>query len=266
MLVFLKLGGSLITDKSQASTHRPDVLARLSEEISSALHENTDLKLLIGHGSGSFGHMAAASYQTHLGVHTDSEWSGFAEVWYAAHRLNVLVVDALRQSGLPVIAFPPSSAVISLDGRVKSYALEPLQAALASGLVPVINGDVIFDRLRGGTILSTESLFAYLAGHLKPDRILLAGHEPGVWSDFPHKQSITPVITGTGGPVVASGLHGSAATDVTGGMHDKVQSMLTLVNTISGVEILIFSGEKGGLVREALLGASPGTLIRSPRG
>jgi isopentenyl phosphate kinase len=37
----------------------------------------------------------------------------------------------------------------------------------------------------GGTILSTEDLFTYLAGLLHPEQILLAGNEPGVWADFP---------------------------------------------------------------------------------
>jgi isopentenyl phosphate kinase len=32
-LHFLKLGGSLITDKNQAHTHRPETLNRLAEEI-----------------------------------------------------------------------------------------------------------------------------------------------------------------------------------------------------------------------------------------
>ena len=53
---FLKLGGSLITDKSRPQTARLDVLERLASEIAQAYHKHPDLSLVIGHGSGSFGH------------------------------------------------------------------------------------------------------------------------------------------------------------------------------------------------------------------
>jgi isopentenyl phosphate kinase len=54
-LHFLKLGGSLITDKNEAHTHRPDVLARLGREIAAALEQDPSIKVVLGHGSGSFG-------------------------------------------------------------------------------------------------------------------------------------------------------------------------------------------------------------------
>jgi len=266
MLVFLKLGGSLITQKSRASTHRPEVLDRLSIEIAAARQDNPDLRLVIGHGSGSFGHTAASKYQTHLGVRSAEEWRGFAGVWYEAHRLNVLVIEALTRSGIPVIALPPSSAAISRRGQVVNYATEPVEAALRAGLVPLVNGDVAFDQALGGTILSTEDVFAYLTVYLRPNRILLAGIEPGVWSDYPHNQSILPLITGGDLDEAVGFLHGSASTDVTGGMLRKVESMLALIKRVPELEILIFSGEKAGLVKEALLGASPGTLIRAESG
>jgi len=67
--------------------------------------------------------------------------------------------------------------------------------ALEQGLVPVIYGDAVLDRERGGTILSTEDLFVALAARLKPRRILLAGREPGVWADYPHNTRLLEVIT-----------------------------------------------------------------------
>jgi len=54
MLIFLKLGGSLITNKDLPNTARQLVLNRIAGEISNALQHNKQIKLLIGHGSGSF--------------------------------------------------------------------------------------------------------------------------------------------------------------------------------------------------------------------
>ena len=67
-LIFLKLGGSLITDKTRPYTPRPEKLNLLTAEIASVLKENTNIHLVIGHGSGSFGHAAASRYNTRLGV------------------------------------------------------------------------------------------------------------------------------------------------------------------------------------------------------
>ena len=55
MRIFLKLGGSLITDKDKPYTARTQVIADIAKEIVAARKTDPDMELLIGHGSGSFG-------------------------------------------------------------------------------------------------------------------------------------------------------------------------------------------------------------------
>jgi isopentenyl phosphate kinase len=260
-LIFLKLGGSLITDKTRPYTPRPDKLALLAAEIASAVKEDQDLQLILGHGSGSFGHAAASAHHTRQGVSGPSAWHGFAEVWYQASTLNRIVLDALVRSGLPVVTLSPAAAITACDAKVSNWNTYPIQAALANGLLPVIHGDVAFDQARGGTILSTEDLFAYLAHPLHPKRILLAGLEAGVWADFPAHEHLLPEITPATFAQHASGLGAAAGADVTGGMLSKVTGMLSLVEQISNLEILIFSGEQPGNLIRALQGENPGTLL-----
>jgi isopentenyl phosphate kinase len=264
-LQLLKLGGSLITVKTQPRTPRLEVLARLAEEIAIIWRQNPGFRLIIGHGAGSFGHVSAKKYGTRQGVHTPEEWLGFAEVWWDASALNRLVMEALREAGLPVIALPPSASLIARDGQVERWDLAPLKAALQARLLPVVFGDVIFDIQRGGTILSTEDLFTHLARQLQPNRLLLAGIEMGVWADYPANTQLVLEITPENLGEVAPALGGSAATDVTGGMASKVQEMLSLVQEIPGLEVLIFSGERPGLVQEALCGAQVGTVLHQGR-
>jgi isopentenyl phosphate kinase len=264
-LQLLKLGGSLITIKTRPHTPRLDVLRRLAEEIAATWRQHPGLRLIIGHGAGSFGHVSAKKYGTRQGVHTPEEWLGFAEVWWDASALNRLVMEALRAAGLPAIALPPSASVIAREGQVERWDLAPLDAALQAGLLPVVFGDVIFDTVRGGTILSTEDLFAHLARRLRPARLLLAGIEMGVWADYPMNSQMVKEITPENLSAVAPALGGSAATDVTGGMASKVQEMLKLIQEIPGLEVLIFSGERPGLVREALCGTKVGTMLHSGR-
>ena len=261
--VFLKLGGSLITDKLRPYTPRLDVIQRLANEIAQARQENPQLHILVGNGAGSFGHVPAKKYGTRSGVHTPQEWLGFAEVWKEAATLNRYVTDAFIQAGLPVISFSPCASVTANDGQVEHWELYPIESALKAGLLPLVFGDVIFDRQRGGTILSTEDLFEYLARHFHPQRILLAGIEEGVWRDYPQCTALLTRITPTTFPTASLHLEGSNATDVTGGMASKVRQSLALVQEIAGLEILIFSGEKPGAVYSALQGKNLGTVIHS---
>ncbi len=261
-LVFLKLGGSLITVKDRPHTPRPDILERLAGEIADVVQRNPDLHLLLGHGSGSYGHAAASQYHTRQGVQTPEEWQGFVEVWRQAMTLNYLVMATLQNAGLPALAFPASAAVTARQGEILTWNLDPLVQALENGLLPVVYGDVAFDETLGGTILSTEDLFAHLARRLKPARILYAGLEPGVWAGFPARDQLVPEITPGSLAGVQAGLQGSSSPDVTGGMLDKVYKTLALVGEIPGLEGLVFSGEVPGSLARALAGERFGTRIR----
>ena len=258
-MIFLKLGGSLITDKSQPETPRTKVIKRLATEIAYALDQRPELRLLLGHGSGSFGHPPASRHKTHLGATSYADWIGFAEVWAAAQRLNRFVIDSLIAAGLPAIAFPPSSSTISKDSVILEMAHEPIHQALVAGLIPVVYGDVSFDRARGSTIVSTEKIFAYLARHLRPQRILLAGLDPGVYVNYPETEEVFAVVTED--DVSRIQFMETEAPDVTGGMWSKVQEALALAQDYPGLEIRIFSGEEPGAVTLALLDGTPGTLI-----
>jgi isopentenyl phosphate kinase len=262
MLTFLKLGGSLITDKMQPHTPRHEVIHRLAKEIALAKKEAEGLEILLGHGSGSFGHVPAKRWGTRQGVHSPEQWQGFLEVWREAEALNRIIMDALEDAGLLAISCAPHASVISREGKVVGWDLRPISMALEAGLIPVVYGDVIFDDKIGGTILSTEDLFNYLAVALQPGRILLAGIEPGVWSDYPVCSQLIETITPINLVDVENTLTGSAATDVTGGMASKVRESLDLAQKLPGLEAVIFSGEKPDLLRKVLLGEIAGTLIK----
>ena len=261
---FLKLGGSLITDKHRPYTPLPERLAALAEVIAAFRRERPDEALLLGHGSGSFGHWEAQQRGWDDHVADATGWVDFAHVGHAARRLNQLVMEALLAAGVPAVAFPPSAAAWASEGRVQRWLWEPLRAALKANLVPVVYGDVVFDAARGGVIASTEAIFAFLAPHLHPRRILIAGVEPGVWADYPACTRIVPEITPHNFAAVLPALQGSAAADVTGGMAAKVQAMLDLASQWPGTEVLIFDGRAPETVAAALRGASPGTRVWAP--
>src|SRR5258707_13259114 len=106
MLTFLKLGRSLLTDKSKPRPPRPEVLARLMGEIAAARQARPEQQLVLGHGSGSFGHVEAGKYGTRQGVRTPEQWRGLAEVQAVAGELERLGVEGAPRVGLPVVQLP----------------------------------------------------------------------------------------------------------------------------------------------------------------
>ncbi|MEA4811980.1 MAG: isopentenyl phosphate kinase [Anaerolineaceae bacterium] len=259
MLTFLKLGGSLITEKEQFETARREVLIDCLLQVKRFTEDNPQAKILLGHGSGSFGHHAAKKYKTRNGVFSQADWLGYAEVWYSARKLNNFFIEACHQCALPVVDFPVSAAAVSKNGKIENWNLKPLSQSLTNGLIPVVHGDAAVDEALGGTILSTEEIFIHLAPSLKPQRLLLAGSEKGVFADFPQKEKLISKIPAASD--AAQFLEGSQAADVTGGMASKVSLMQKLVCENRGLCVRIFSGLEKDAIFHALADDEGGTLI-----
>jgi isopentenyl phosphate kinase len=260
MAQFLKLGGSLITNKTRASAARSETIARLAGEVRQALDAAPGLRLLVGHGSGSFGHWAARPHGTQHGVHTPAQWRGYAEVAAAAARLNRIVADAFLEADVAVLSVQPSASARCHDGRLEYLDTRPIHQALAQGLVPLVYGDVALDDVRGGTIISTEDIFVFLADEVCPARILLLGETSGVLG---LDGAVVPRITPETFPAVRQALAGSAGVDVTGGMAAKVAQMVELVHRHPQTHAHILSGAEPGLLTRALLdpGLHTGTRV-----
>jgi isopentenyl phosphate kinase len=271
--IFLKLGGSLITDKDTPYTPRLDKLKELAREIKTVLDSRPELTLILGHGSGSFGHTAAKKYGTRDGIidpkglkrplgSEQDYWKGFAEVRFQAAELTRYVMQTLLEADVPAIPFSPSASMVSTNRKVTAHNFLAIRKALEARLLPVVHGDVAFDEALGGTILSTEDVFAFLAEHLPPARILLAGIEAGVWADFPTRTKLVKEIQLSDYEKMKAGIGGSASADVTGGMKAKVEEMFGLIQKNEGLTVQIFSAEEGGLLTLALQGENVGTLLK----
>lgn len=261
MISFLKLGGSLITDKDNPHTAKMVTIHRLAAEIREAQKAAPNHQFVIGHGSGSFGHVPASQYGTRQGVHTPAEWEGFVDVWRQARDLNQIMLEAFSLAGIPAIAFPPSAFIMSDRGNPASVQVEPIRSALTAGLTPVVGGDVIFDSSLGGTIYSTEEVFMALAPLISPDRILLCGKDEGVFEDYPECTRIAKKITPANYQAINSAVNRSSSIDVTGGMREKVELMLKLVQQHPLTQAVIFSGLTTGNLYEVITGTSHGTII-----
>ncbi len=263
-LIFLKLGGSAITDKTRQATARADVIRDVARQVAQARRADPTLQILIGHGSGSFGHFAAKKF----GFGARDNWRAYAETGAAAARLNRLVTDLFLAADVPVVALQPSASARCRDGALIDLAVAPIQAALASHLVPLVFGDVAFDETRGMAIASTEMLFAHLAPILTPTRIILAGIVDGVFTADPLQNpnaELIREITPANFARIEAQLRGSHGVDVTGGMIGKVRTMLALVERQPRVQAQIVSAVRANGIAHILAGEEPavGTCVHA---
>ncbi len=261
-LIFIKFGGSLITDKKKPHTARQELISHLGQEIKLALKNDPSIQLVLGHGSGSFGHIPANKYGTRKGVSTPEEWLGFWEVWKVAQALDQIVLNEFQKIGLKIMTFPPSAMIITLDRKVIHWDTRPIQTTFENGIIPMVYGDVVFDPALGGTILSTEELFTYLAGEFKPGRILLVGGEKGIYKDFPKTENLIPSISHKNIQDIESSVHGASTVDVTGGMLSKMKLMWTLCENDPNLSIEFFSADENNPLHEAILGSQMGTRMQ----
>ena len=221
-------------------TVRHDVLRRVVQEIKQA--KGTKPRFTIGFRAWQWIVWSCSGckiWHQKWCAGNPEEWHGFTEVSASALRLNRIVTEALLAAGLSAISLQPCASAICVDGQIEKIAEEPILAALDVGLIPVIHGDVAFDTVRGGTIVSTEEVMMALAENIRPSWLLLAGETEGV---FDLEKQVISTITAETINDVESALGGSRGTDITGGMASKVHGMLGLVATYPKMQIRIFSG------------------------
>ncbi len=251
--VLLKLGGSLITEKTDArGLTRPVVIARLAAEIARAAPRMPE-RIVLGHGSGSFGHVAAREHGIAGGLRSPAQLPGISLTQERAAALHREVLSALAAAGLAPFSIAPSSCAVFAGGKPAGMADEPLRLALQAGLLPVVYGDVVMDRKQGVAICSTERILEMLAARLPVRRVLWLGETDGVYGG---DGRTIPALSNLEGLEFAS----PAGTDVTGGMRHRVETALALARL--GVRSVIFNGLTPGLLERALLGETvPGTEI-----
>ncbi|MEO7912146.1 MAG: isopentenyl phosphate kinase [Roseiflexaceae bacterium] len=266
MLTFIKFGGSVITDKTGQEAPDLSTIRQLAAEVRAARDRDHNLRLIIGHGSGSFGHTYARRYGIHTGIAQGGDWMGFALTAAAALRLNRIVVEELLAAGIPALALQPSASLLSRQGALLEWHTAAITRALDHDIVPVVHGDVAFDETQGSSIMSTEQLLERLVytPALSPARIILIG-ETGVYTHDPradpHAERI-PHIDATNIAAVLRGTGGSHGVDVTGGMRAKVELIWRLVEATPGLAVQLI-GPQPGLLMRALLdqATGEGTLI-----
>jgi isopentenyl phosphate kinase len=150
-VVLLKLGGSLITDKKRPDTARPEVIRRLAAEITQArigpAGEGQSVQLILGHGSGSFGHTAAARLgvpegavpegASHFSATPDASPEGTEDPACHPERTRRVWEGEIKEAPLPLLGRDAGPAGVSrVQERAAALHRQVVDALLAEGASP----------------------------------------------------------------------------------------------------------------------------------
>ena len=234
--VFIKIGGSYITDKTKPDSLHENRIRKIALAISQILNE-ADLDLILAHGAGSYGHIKAKQYQAPKGIHPEFGWQAFYQIRQDMMHMNLRFIQLCAAEKLFPITVQPSAIIVAKRGKIISINSNIIKQLLELGQIPLIHGDIVIDELQGFTIASTEDILFLLSQSLPLHRVIMISDVPGV---LDAQEEIIPVINRDNYNNVMAYLGAAKGVDVTGGMKKKVEQLYSLIrhNKINKAYIL----------------------------
>ncbi len=224
MKVAIKLGGSIITDKSQFKTPNLENISSIVEVLSKLYKEGVEF--IIVHGAGSYAHIPAKKYNLANGYSGEEGRIHYSEVHALCEELSLLIVNKLIEKGIPAVSFHPATFVIQRDKKPVSIQDDLIKRYLKDGFVPVTHGDVVLDDSLNSSIISGDELMKYF-GKFWADKLVFLSDVDGLLDKFPGGKLI-PVVNSDNFESLLTNVGGSEHTDVTGGMAGKIRDLMEL--------------------------------------
>ena len=253
--VFIKFGGSLITDKTRPMTAKPKAINQICAEFARLYHAHPEYCWFLGNGAGSFGHYMV--HQTNWREQPANPLA-IARIRQATAQLNQLIIDQLLKNDVPALTLAPAAFSTYEVDHYDTAGRSALQFA-ALRAVPVVYGDVVSSSDGSARIMSTEDALDELAEQWQAagntvERVIYCGSVDGVYgSDGAVVPSLSPSI-------VDDSIGGAQGYDVTGGMSQKVNAGFRALSYTSHVHII--NGLVKGQLTECLLGHDVGTKLQ----
>lgn len=248
-MIVIKLGGSIITDKSEYRKFRKDTVSRLANEIASSGKE-----VIIVHGAGSFGHIIAKENSIQDGFRDSTQVPAVARIMADTRELSGMVTEELLQAGIPAVSVPPGSCFVADGGNLRIDNEEPIRKLVGMGIMPVMFGDVVMDRQKGFCIVSGDQIMERLCEMFDPEKAIFVSDVDGLFDRNPKTDRKAKLIAQVSKGTLEHFEQTDGVADVTGGIRGKMESMLRMSSP--GRECILVNGEKPGRLAHILKGES----------
>ncbi len=237
--VFIKIGGSCITDKTTVDSLREGRIRDIARSIATVT-QDVNIELILGHGAGAYGHIKAQEFSARAGIHPVHGWSAFHRIRQDMIRMNLRFLELCAAEQLYPITVQPSAILMAREGSIVSIHSDIIRSLLRSGQIPLLHGDIVLDQTRGFTIASTEAILTALSQEIYFDRVVMISDVPGVLDG---DQRVIRRIGEDNYHEVIAHLGVAKGADVTGGMKSKVERLYSLVRLGKIRCAFIISGE-----------------------
>ncbi|MCX8200231.1 MAG: isopentenyl phosphate kinase [Candidatus Micrarchaeota archaeon] len=225
MIVAIKLGGSIITQKSKFKTPNLQAIDALCALISE--YYKKGVRFIVVHGAGSYAHIPSKEYGLADGIRGDDGQVHFAYVHSLCEELSTLIINSLVGKGVPAISFHPATFVIQKNKLPFKIDDKMLLRYLKEGFVPVTHGDVVLDNSIRTSIISGDALMDYFGKRIA-GKLIFVSDVDGLLTSLDGKGELIREVTRDNFKGVYSVVSGSKHVDVTGGMAGKIKNLMSL--------------------------------------
>lgn len=247
-MLIIKLGGSVITDKTKENTFKKDLMDKLAKEIKSA-----DKEVILVHGAGSFGHILAKKYDLNQGYKNDNQLHGFSLTHAMVKKLNSFVLDSLHKAHIPAVSISPHSVLKLNNHKPLKLDYTIFEDYIEVGFTPVTFGDVVLDEKLRFSICSGDFLVHLLAEYFKPEKVIFVIDEDGLYTSNPKIDKNAKLIesmTVEQLEKLRTSLDSHA--DVTRGMEGKIETIKNIAKL--GIDTILLNGNKPNRLYQAMIG------------
>ena len=240
-VILLKLGGGLLTDKEKPLSIREDIVKSTIDQII-----NANVKLILIHGGGSFGHPLAKKYDILEGLNTSvpNQILGLTETHQAMVKFNSYLVNMFLESNYPALSIQPSSIFINDSGNTINKSLDIIEIMLDLNILPILYGDIIFDKQGSFSIISGDQIIFKLCEKLKKyhiSKVIFGIEIDGIFINTQDNKNknikLVPEILSSNLDLLDLADLGKKI-DVTGGIKGKINSIKDICNFNIPVQIL----------------------------
>ena len=247
-MIIIKLGGSVITDKTKECTFKIETMDKLAENIKKA-----NKQIIIVHGAGSFGHILAKEYELNQGYKRLEQIKGFSLTHEKVQALNLLVLQSLQKNDIHAVSISPHSSIKLNNHKIQKMDYNTFEEYLKKNFTPVTFGDVVLDKTLGFSICSGDLLMETLSKYFKPEKVVFVIDEDGIFTANPKIDKKAKLIKKTTVKELKT-LTTSADNhaDVTGGMAGKILTIKKIAK--NGIETILVNGNKPDRLYKVLVG------------
>lgn len=263
--LLLKVGGSCISDKTLLdkalkSQSPEDIKAALDinlkriDQIAAEIGEAYSImkKLIILTGVGSPGHFTVLKHKLHKGNSGEFEQHlGLVEAQIAVNRLRQSILESFLKHKIPAFQTYASSIYESDKMRVIRGDTGNINRFFATGLVPVISGDMVPDVTMGYSVLSGDQILADLAKKFNPKKIVYGSDVDGIFDSDPKLNPNSSLISNISRDEIDSLIEQISEGDASGQMRGKLMEIRNLLDA-GFKDIFLLNLTKKGVLSQVL--------------